>query len=283
MGQYVGLDVSLKETSICVMDGEGTVLHRATVPTDAKAVEQNLVEHSFTPDRIVHESGLLSIWLQRGFLRLGLPAVCIDARLAHKALSAKLNKSDRADAEGLAHLARTGWYTEVHIRSEAADRLRTLITARERLVRLRKDLEAHIRGVLKTFGIRMSDIGQGRLRARFREQLAVAGEADPSLAMIADGFCAVHETLCVATDGLTDDLKRIAKESSLTQRLMTVPGVGPIVALNFAALIDDANRFKKTSDVGAFLGSQLDFAHSRCMADGLCDTDEAFGRYFLLV
>jgi len=117
-----------------------------------------------------------------------------------------------------------------------------------------KDLEAHIQGILKTFGIRISDIGQGRLRARFREELAAAGEADPSLAMNVDGFCAVHETLCVATDGLTDDLKRIAKESSLTQRLMTVPGVGPIVALNFVALIDDASRFKKTSDVGAFLG-----------------------------
>jgi len=108
------------------------------VPTDAEAVEQNLVEHSFTPDRIVHESGLLSIWLQRGFLHHGLPTVCIDARLAYKALSAKFNKSDRANAEGLAHLARTGWYTEVHIRSEVADRLKTLITARERPVRLRK-------------------------------------------------------------------------------------------------------------------------------------------------
>ena len=254
MGQYAGLDVSLKEISICVVDDQGTVVHRSTVPTDPKVVAQHFAEKGFAPDRIVHESGQLSIWLQRGLVRLGLPAECIDARLAHKALSARLNKSDAADAEGLAQLARTGWYTPVHVRSEEADRLRTLISARERLIRLRKDLEGHVRGILKTFGIRMTGVAQGRLRESFREQLAAAGETDPALAMIADGFCAAHETLCAAAEAMTEDLKMIAKESGLARRLMTVPGVGPIVALNFIALVDDASRFTKVSDVGAFLG-----------------------------
>ena len=187
MGQYAGLDVSLKEISVCVVDGEGAVLHRSTVATDPKAVAEHFAEKGLRPDRIVHESGQLSIWLQRGLVRLGLPAECIDARLAHKALSARLNKSDRADAEGLAQLARTGWYTSVHVRSEEADRLRTIISARERLIRLRKGLEGHVRGVLKTFGLRMTGVGQGRMRESFREQLAVAGETDPALAMIATG------------------------------------------------------------------------------------------------
>ena len=134
---------------------------------------------------------MLSIWLQRGMTRLGLPTTCIDARKAHKSLSARLNKSDAADAEGLAQLARTNWFTPVHIRSEEADRLRSLIGARERLIRLRKDLEGHIRGVLKTFGIRMIGIGQGRQRQAFRDQLAAAGETDPILRTIADGFIAL--------------------------------------------------------------------------------------------
>ena len=129
----------------------------------------------------MHESGQLSIWLQRGLASLVLPAICIDARKAHKTLSARLNKSDASDAEGLAQLARTGWFTPVHLRSEEADRLRSLIGARERLIRLRKDLEGHIRGVLKTFGIRMTGIGQGRQRQAFRDQLAAAGETDPVL------------------------------------------------------------------------------------------------------
>ena len=135
-------------------------MHRSTVAKDPAVVAQHFAENGIAVDRIVHESGQLSIWLQRGLVRLGLPAACIDARLAHKALSARHNKSDRADAEGLAQLARTGWYTEVHVRSDDSDRLRTLIGARERLIRLRKDLEGNVRGVLKTFGIRMTGVSQ---------------------------------------------------------------------------------------------------------------------------
>lgn len=102
---------------------------------------------------------MLSILLQRGLAGLGLPATCIVALKAHKSLSARLNKSDATDAEGLAQFARTGWFTAVHIRSEEVDRLRSLVGALERLIRQRKDLEGHIRGVLKTFGIRMIGIG----------------------------------------------------------------------------------------------------------------------------
>lgn len=254
MRQYAGLDVSLKTTSICVVDDDGTVLHRGTVATNSEAVAHHFAENGIAPDRIVHESGQLSIWLQRCMVRLGLPAVCIDARLAHKALSAKLNKSDRADAEGLAQLARTGWFTPVHVRSEEADRLRTLIGARERLIRLRKDLEGHVRGVLKTYGIRMHGCGQGRLREGFREQLAAAGEAEPVIAMMADGFSAAHHTLCAAAEALESELKVIARQSSLARRLMTVPGVGPLVSLSFIALVDDASRFRRAEDIGAFLG-----------------------------
>ena len=153
MEHYAGLDVSLKEISICVVDHDGKTIARGTCPADPEGVAGWFRNRSLTPRRIVHESGMLSIWLQRGMMRLGLPATCIDARKAHKALSARLNKSDAADAEGLAQLARTGWFTPVHIRSEDADRLRSLVGARERMIRLRKDLEGHIRGVLRTFGI----------------------------------------------------------------------------------------------------------------------------------
>jgi len=122
------------------------------------------------------------------------------------------------------------------------------------LIRLRKDLEGHIRGVLKTFGIRMTAIGQGKQRQAFRDQLAAAGQDDWVLSAIADGFIAAHVTLCRAAEELEDDLKAVAKSSDLARRLMTIPGVGPIVSLSFVALVDDADRFSKVSDVGAFLG-----------------------------
>lgn len=254
MKQYAGLDVSLKEVSICVVDEDGAVLARGVVPTDPDAISAFFAEKGISAERIVHESGQLSIWLQRELDKLGLPVICIDARIAHKALSARLNKSDRADAEGLAQLARTGWFTPVHVRSENADRLRTLIGARDRLIRLRKDLEGHVRGVLKTFGIRMAGVSQSRSRAGFREQLAAAGKNDPVLAIVAETFMPVHETICAAAGALEDELRAIARESPLARRLMTVPGVGPIVSLGFIATVDDASRFGKATDVGAFLG-----------------------------
>jgi len=111
MKQYAGLDVSLKEVSIRVVDGDSAVLARGVVPTKSDAISAFFVEKQGVPERILHESGQLSIWLQRELGKLGLPVICIDARIAHKALSARLNKSDRADAEGLAQLARIGWFT----------------------------------------------------------------------------------------------------------------------------------------------------------------------------
>lgn len=254
MEHYAGLDVSLKEISICVVDEDGATVARGACPADPDGVAGWFRNRDLRPLRIVHESGMLSIWLQREMARLGLPATCIDARKAHKALSARLNKSDAADAEGLAQLARTGWFTAVHIRSEEADRLRSLVGARERLIRLRKDLEGYIRGILKTFGIRMTGIGQGRQRQAFRDQLAAAGETDPVLRAIGDGFIAAHATLCEAACELDKAVKRKAKSHPVARRLMTIPGVGPVNALSFIALVDDPGRFSRTSDVGAFLG-----------------------------
>lgn len=254
MKYFAGLDVSLREIAICVVDAEGHVVLRIAVPCEPSAVAAAFADHGLQPDRVVHESGQISIWLQRGLMRLGLPAECIDARMAHKVLSARLNKSDRADAEGLAQLARTGWFTSVHVRSENADRLRTLIGARDRLVRLRIELEGHARGVLKTFGVRMTGIGKNRQRQAFREQLAAARDIDPAIAAVADTFIVSHETLCSQAAALEKEIALIARRHELARRLMTIPGVGPIVALSFIALVEDPDRFPRTSNVGAFLG-----------------------------
>lgn len=254
MNYYAGLDVSLKEVSICVIDGTGATVARGVSPADPEGVAAWFRTRSLSPELIVHESGQLSIWLQRGLEQLGFPVFCIDARRAHKSLSARPNKSDAADAEGLAQLARTGWFTPVHVRSENADRLRALVSARGQLIELRKDLEGHVRGILKTFGIRLTGVGKGRQRQGFRDQLAIAGERDPVLRMIADGFIAAHAILCQAAAELDRAVKEKAETHPVARRLMTIPGVGAIVALNFVALIDEPSRFRKAENVGAFLG-----------------------------
>ncbi len=254
MCQYVGLDVSMKEVSICVVDESGAVLARDSVATDPETITAYVATAAPDAERVVHESGQLSTWLTRELAKRGVPIVCIDARVAHKALSARLNKSDSADAEGLAHLARTGWFVEVHVRSEASDRVRTLIGARERLLRMRKELEAHVRGILKTFGIRMGPVGHASNRQSFRDQLAEAVADDPVLSLIAERMIPIHRTLCVSVETLEDELVALAGKSHTARRLMTVPGVGAITALAFMATIDDPQRFRRSTDVGAFLG-----------------------------
>lgn len=253
MSQYVGLDVSVKEVSICVVNTDGTVLARGSVQTDPDEIAEFVAQNAPEAKRVVHESGIMAIWLTREMTKRRLPIICIDARLAHKALSGRINKTDRGDAEGLAHLARTGWFTPVHIRSEASERVRVLIGTRERLIRMRKDLEAHVRGVLKTFGIRMTAVYRSRQRRGFRDQLAEAGQSDLAIELMADAFNPIHKALCAAADSVEDELREIAHGSDLAQRLMTVPGVGPVVALPYIATLDDQARFKRATDVGAFL------------------------------
>ncbi len=119
---------------------------------------------------------------------------------------------------------------------------------------MRKDLEAHVRGVLKVFGICMGVVGTKDLRQRFRAQLDAASETDPVMELMAEMFIPLHKTLCAAKAALDDELRAIARESSLTRRLMTVPRIGPITALAYIATLDAAARFRKSIDVGAFLG-----------------------------
>jgi transposase len=254
MAYYAGLDVSLKEVSICVVDADGTVVAEGKVATDSMLILSWIEERVGTVERIVHESGPLSIWLTRELARCGAPVVCIDARAAHKALSARMNKSDRADAEALAQLARTGWYRKVYIKSEASDRLRLLLGARERLIRVRQDIETQARGVLKTYGIRLGAVTRGQNRAGFRDQFKIATAGDSILEVVATSLIAVHEVVCAEAAAIEDELMVLARDSELARRLMTVPGVGPIVSLNFIAAVDDVGRFARVSDVGAYLG-----------------------------
>ncbi|MGI9354726.1 MAG: IS110 family transposase [Rhizobiaceae bacterium] len=150
--------MSQDECAICILNDDGTRLYEGTCPPDPDQIFLAVSENVGTVERIVHESGPLSIWLTRELTKRAVPSVCIDARAANKALSARRNKSGRSDADALAQLARTGWYREVDIKSEESDRLRLLPSARDRLIRLRMDIESQARGILKTFGIRLGPV-----------------------------------------------------------------------------------------------------------------------------
>lgn len=149
---YAGLDVSLKETAVCIVDDTGRILCERMLPTDPQVIADYLGKHAPTLERFGLESGATSAWLWREFRALGLPVVCLDSRHAHRVLSMKRNKNDRNDARGLADLVRMGWYREARVRSLDAQLIRSLLLSRQQLLPSRRAIENQMRGALKTLG-----------------------------------------------------------------------------------------------------------------------------------
>src|ERR1700754_365702 len=149
---YVGLDVSLETTSICVVDDAGAIIWRGKCSSDPDAITATLRRHAPGAVRVGLETGQLSNWLTLSLRRRGVPVVCLDARHAKAALSLQINKTDANDALGLAQVVRTGWFREVAIKSMDAQTLQLLLTARAQLISQRQAIANNIRGLLKTFG-----------------------------------------------------------------------------------------------------------------------------------
>ena len=159
MEQYVGLDVSLKQTSICVVDREGGVICEGKVASNPEAIAAFMRERVPDAVRIGLETGPTSTWLWTELHRFGLPVICIDARHAKAALSMQINKSDRHDAVGLARIMQCGWYKEVRVKSVESHTIKSLLCSRGLLMKMRCDLENQIRGLLKNAGLVIGKAG----------------------------------------------------------------------------------------------------------------------------
>jgi transposase len=250
MSEYVGLDVSMKETSICVVDEAGAVVAEGKVATSVEAIAAFVAERAPAAVRIGLETGSLSGWLWRGLVRRGLPAVLIDARHAHAGLKLQLNKTDRKDAHGLAQIMRTGWYRSVEVRSPESQAARHLLAGRALLVSQRVDLENQVRGLLKGYGLLVGRIGQKGFADRVRDLIG----DEPALQAAIGPLLAVRETLHRQIAALHKAALATARRDPVVRRLMTLPGVGAITALSFRATIDDPGRFANARAVGAYLG-----------------------------
>lgn len=176
---FSGLDVSIDETAICVVDDKGAVHLQTAVETDAAAIMKALQPFLPRLRRVGHEAGSLSPWLHPELVALGLPAVCLETRHVHAAMSAQRNKTDAADALGIAHIVRTGWFKAAFIKSEPCYRMRLLLTQRRNLKRKFLDIENSIRHSLKAFGLRLGGASRGEFEQAARE--AVAGDPSPAI------------------------------------------------------------------------------------------------------
>lgn len=247
---YAGLDVSLKETAICVVDESGKILFEKMVATDPHVIATNLRKHAPGLDRFGLESGSTSAWLWREFRQLGLPVICLDSRHAHRVLSMKRNKNDRNDARGLADLVRMGWYREARVRSLDAQFVRSMLLSRQQLLQSRRAIENQIRGALKTLGTLTSSTKGRGFMPRVRELRADNEWLGPVL----DPLLNAHASIATQLKVVTTSLLNTAREDADVRRMMTVPGIGAMTALAFKAAVDDPKRFTSSTKVGPYLG-----------------------------
>ena len=250
MEYFAGLDVSLETVNLCIVDGNGTVLLEQKVAAEPVEIVALLQRFGRSLKRIGLEAGPTSSWLFSALRAVGYPALCIECRHVKAGLGAMRNKTDRNDARGIAHLVRLGWFRVVHVKSDEAQQIRMLLVNRTLLLGKLQDIENSVRGSLKVFGLRLGHVTKHSFEARVLE--LVKGRS--ALAAITAPMLRVRCVLMEESARLDRMARNLARGDAICRRLMTVPGVGVIVALTYRTGVDVPERFQRSRDVGARFG-----------------------------
>ncbi len=250
MDHYAGIDVSLEQSSICIVDTTGRIVRETKVASEPEALVTFFRQLGLPLARIGLEAGPLSQWLDAGLAKAGFEAVLLETRHVKAALSAMVVKTDRKDARGIAQLLRMGWFRPVHCKSPPAQEVRALLVGRKLLQSKLRDVELSIRGILRGFGLKVGEVSKGRFVARIRE--LVAGQ--PMLERVIEPMLRACEALRQEFHTLHRAMLGIVRTDGTCRRLMTVPGVGAVVAITFTSAIDDPARFRRSCMVGAHFG-----------------------------
>jgi len=246
---YVGLDVSIARTAVCIMDAAGQVVREQSVASTPEAISK-AIRASGEVERVGLEAGINSAWIARGLDEAKLPVIVIDATHAAAALKTGFrNKTDKNDARGIADLMRVNKFRVVTVKSVAAQRDRALLTVREQLRRQSLDARNIIWSILQVEGLKPPKLSSPAFQVLVQQSLE-----DEALAPLLRPLVTVVEQIDSQVAGLDREISTRAKASTACKRLMTVPGVGPLVALTYAAGVDDPARFKDSRTVGAHFG-----------------------------
>ena len=250
MYHYAGIDVSLEQSAVCVVDGTGRIVREAKVASEPAALIAWFGSLATPLERIGLEAGPLSQWLYAALREAGFAVELLETRHVRDAFKAMSVKTDRNDARAIAQLMRLGWFRPVHCKSIEAQEVRAVLTARKLVQTKLLDVENSLRGVLRGFGLKVGKTTERSFAARIEE--LTKGHA--GLASIAKALLAVHAVLLREFKGLDKQVLQLAKAQPQARLLMTTPSVGPIVALTYANAIDDPGRFTSSKAAGAHFG-----------------------------
>jgi transposase len=250
MEHFAGLDVSVKETSVCVVDDVGKIVREVKVASEPEALLTVLKNPIYCFRRIGLEAGPLSQWLFSALAEAELPVVCVETRHMQAVLKAQINKTDRNDARGIAQMMRVGLYRPVHVKTLRSQKLRMLLTHRKLLQSKAIAIDNDLRGTLRNFGLKVGMVGTVRFEARIRELV----DDLPDLVALIEPLLIVRRTLREQVVILHRRLMAVVRDDEVCRRLMTIPGVGPVVSLTYRATVDVPARFRKSKSVGAVFG-----------------------------
>jgi transposase len=247
---FAGLDVSVKETSVCIVDDTGRIIREVKVASEPDALLAVLGNSAYHFKRIGLEAGPLSQWLYSALAEAVLPVVCVETRHMRAVLQAQINKTDRNDARGIAQMMRVGLYRPVHVKTLRSQKLRMLLTHRKLLQSKAIAIENDLRGTLRNFGLKVGMVGKVKFETRIKELV----ENLSDLAILVEPLLIVRQVLREQLGILHRRLLAIVRDDNVCRRLMTVPGVGPVVALTYRATVDVPARFRHSKSVGAVFG-----------------------------
>jgi len=250
MDYYAGIDVSLEQSSVCIVSKDGKIVREMKVASEPDALVEFFGQLGLPLSSIGLEAGPLSQWLHAGLTAAGYETILLETRHVKAALSAMTVKTDRKDARGIAQLLRMGWFRPVHRKTDSAQEIRALLVGRKLLQGKMMDMELGIRGLLRGFGLKVGVISKGRFMARVRE--LIAGHS--MLEKVVEPMLRARDALRAEFNLLHRQMLAIVRADELCRRLMTVPGVGPLVALTFKTGVDDPHRFTSSKTVGAHFG-----------------------------
>jgi len=250
MAYFAGLDVSVKETSVCIVDDAGKIVREVRVASEPEALLQVLTNTIYRFKRVGLEAGPLSQWLYSVLAEAGLPVICVETRHMRAVLKAQINKTDRNDARGIAQMMRVGLYRPVHVKTLRSQKLRMLLTHRKLLQSKAIAIENDLRATLRNFGLKVGIVGTVKFEARIKELVANL----PDVALLVEPLLVVRRVLREQVGILHRRVLAVVRDDDVCRRLMTIPGVGPVVALTYRVTVDVPARFRNSKAVGAVFG-----------------------------
>lgn len=250
MKLFVGLDVSLNKTALCIMDDTGQVMFEGNALSDPQHLASSIKKWQGNIELIGLEACPLSEWIYSGLVDAGYDVRVLETRHTQRFLSTRPNKTDRNDAHGIAAMMRLGHFKPVHVKSRESQLRRALLIGRRQFMAATLQIENTIRGLLRVQGLKLGNVH----RNKFSERVVELSYQVPGLLPAIEPLLAARDAMREQMKALNRSLEREARADKLCRLFMSIPGVGPLTSLAFKATIDDPQRFKASKTVPAHLG-----------------------------